>query len=274
MNRKYEKFTIVELLVTIAVIAILASLLLPALNKALEKGRTILCTSNQKQIGTALHMYAQDFHDVITLYNSYDKKTSGTTPVTYAHLLSSKHRKFYGQDSTIAVATNYLDSKDIFRCPNIQPFVTPPKTGFCGGPNATDLDAGKNHLILYGTITNAKNHPLTRLDKDSAPFIDEKKPDKSFIAPLARIKSPSKFFALGDSYAKARDSQWYSISFKNASAGIMMSHNKRANILWIDGHVDSNSPADIIEKTRIIWSPTSVAQGGYFDQFMTFHKYF
>ena len=65
MNRKYEKFTIVELLVTIAVIAILASLLLPALNSARQKAKEIACTSNLKQMGVMYGMYGGDYKDYL-----------------------------------------------------------------------------------------------------------------------------------------------------------------------------------------------------------------
>lgn len=66
MRRSYVRqvysYTLIELLVTIAIMIILASLLFPGLRSAREKSLQIACASNLKQLGLAFMMYANDNH--------------------------------------------------------------------------------------------------------------------------------------------------------------------------------------------------------------------
>lgn len=58
-------FTLIELLVVVAIIAVLVAILLPALSRARESARGVVCTTNLKQMGNAFELYAQDYNDFI-----------------------------------------------------------------------------------------------------------------------------------------------------------------------------------------------------------------
>jgi prepilin-type N-terminal cleavage/methylation domain-containing protein/prepilin-type processing-associated H-X9-DG protein len=64
---RHSAFTLIELLVVIAIIAILAAILFPVFAQAREQARKTVCLSNQKQIGLAVAMYAQDYDETYPL---------------------------------------------------------------------------------------------------------------------------------------------------------------------------------------------------------------
>ncbi len=88
-------FTLVELLVVVAIIAILAAMLLPALTQAKERGRRAICMSNLRQLGIGLQLYAGDNNDSVLpndvpiAPNSHDIWV-GSAPVHLGRLLMEK----------------------------------------------------------------------------------------------------------------------------------------------------------------------------------------
>lgn len=106
-------FTLIDVLVSVAVIAVLVSILTPSLSMVRETTRRLVCASNTRQIGLGLAMYAEDY--------------AGILPPTRFGGLSDAHRLMtvrVGDSPTDwdgigwLVGGNYLDAPQVFYCPS------------------------------------------------------------------------------------------------------------------------------------------------------------
>jgi len=87
MKRPGKKFTLLELLVVIAIISILSALLLPALGKAKASAKSIVCTSNLRQLGMTMSMYELDSDGyMVMVYRYYDRVVWYPYPAPYSFL--------------------------------------------------------------------------------------------------------------------------------------------------------------------------------------------
>ncbi len=96
-------FTLVELLVVMAIIGILAALLLPTLGRSKESARAVGCLSNLRQIGVALQLYIQENNNRLPVMRDVSTATNPPTPV------------LPGPDTVLAAQ---LGNVAVLRCPS------------------------------------------------------------------------------------------------------------------------------------------------------------
>src|SRR5262245_50201676 len=118
-------FTLIELMVVVAVIGILASILLPALSGAREKGRGIHCLSNLRQVGLALHVYTGDNDDEFPFNMGTDGTRRTVQARTYLNWVNNVMTWALDSDNTNTFLLtagglgSYLDpAAAAFRCPS------------------------------------------------------------------------------------------------------------------------------------------------------------
>lgn len=87
-------FTLVELLIVVAIVALLAAILLPVFNKVQDSSKTSSCQSNLRQIGIAMELYASDYRGI------YPSSYAASTNCTWSD-----------------AAAQYAKSDTIFTCP-------------------------------------------------------------------------------------------------------------------------------------------------------------
>ena len=231
-----SRFTLIELLIVIAIIAILAALLFPALSQAREQSKRISCVGNLKQIAMIDMMYSSDFNQCIA--PSIVRNTDVNWGGLFVALDYCKSRLLKSTESPRMAA-------GLFRCPS--GLDNQSSTGGSGAGSFTGCDDSQRPFRgrLYGTnnwdgtskyiyswyMPNASSvdnfyYPRWRVAPDNNPT------DWSKYATTGKIKDPSRTVMFADGCAPDNPYNGYRIAARHMG-------RKVTNLVFFDGHCGS-----------------------------------